>query len=51
MCCYLEEYLAKEGTWAGKFSWRGGSRPGDPNRTTSDCLGLTVLSSIVLALL
>jgi hypothetical protein len=26
-------------------------RRGDANRTTSDCLGLTVLSSIVLALL
>jgi len=39
------------GTWAGRFSWRGVSRRGDVNGTTGDCLGLTVLSSTVLAVL
>jgi len=33
-------------TWAGRFSWRG-----DANGTAGDCLGLTVLSSMVLAVL
>ena len=51
MGCCLEEYLAREGTWAGRFSWRGVPRRGDANRTTGDCLGLTVLNSIVLVLL
>ena len=43
--------LAREGSWAGKFSWRGVPMRGDANRKSSDCLGLTVLNSIVLALL
>jgi len=51
MGCYLEDYLAREGTWAGRFSWRGVPKRVDANRTSGDCLGLTVLISIVLALL
>ena len=51
MGCYLEDYRARVVTWAGRFSWRGGSRRGDANGTASDCLGLTVLSSMVLAVL
>jgi len=51
MGCYLEDYRARVGTWAGRFSWRGVSRRGDANATSGDCLGLTVLSSMVLAVL
>jgi len=51
MGCYLEDYSARVGTGAGRFSWRGVSRRGDANGTTGDCLGLTVLSSMVLAVL
>lgn len=51
MGCYLEDYRARVGTWAGRQSWRGVSRRGDANGTTGDCLGFTVLSSTVLALL
>jgi len=39
------------GTWAGRFSWLGVPRRGDANRTTGYCLGLTVLSSMILAVL
>ena len=39
------------GTWAGRFSWSGGSKRGNANGTAGDCLGLTVLSSVVLAVL
>ena len=51
MGCYLEDYRAWVGTWAGRFSRRGVSRLGDANGTTGDCLGLTVLSSTVLEVL
>jgi len=51
MGCYLEDYRAWVGTWTGRFSWRGVSRRGDANGTAGDCLGLTVLSSMVLAVL
>jgi hypothetical protein len=53
MGCCLEDYRARVGTWAGRLSWRGGSRRSDANRATGDCSGLclTVLSSIVLAVL
>jgi hypothetical protein len=51
MGCYLEVYRARVGTWAGILSWRGVSRRGDAKGTTGDCLGLTVLSSMVLAVL
>jgi len=48
---YLEDYRARVGTWAGRFSWRSVSRCGDADGTAGDCLGLTVLSSMVLAVL
>jgi hypothetical protein len=39
------------GTWAGRFSWHCGPRHGDANQATGVCLGLTELSSMVLAVL
>ena len=51
MGCYLENYLARVGTYAGRFSWRGVPRRVDARGTTGDCLGYVVLSSLVLALL
>ena len=51
MLSYLENYRSRVGNWAGRFSWRGVSRRGDANATTGDCLGLTVLSSMILAVL
>jgi len=39
------------GSWAGRFSWRGVPSRGDANGKTGDYLGLTVLSSVVLAML
>ena len=51
MGCYLEDYRARVGTWAGRFSWRGVPRRCDANRKTGGCLELTVLCSIVLAVL
>ena len=39
------------GTWAGRFSWRGVPMRGEANRTSGDCLGLTVLRLVFLALL
>ena len=38
MGCYLKDYQAKVGTWAGRFLWRGGPKRGDANRATGDCL-------------
>jgi hypothetical protein len=51
MGCDLEDYRARVGTWAGRFSWHGGSRRGEANGTTGDCLGLMVLSFMVLTVL
>ena len=51
MGCDLEYYRTRVGTWAVRFSWRGLSRRSDANGTTADCLGLTVLSFVVLAVL
>ena len=51
MGCDLEDYRARVGSWAWRFSWRGLSRRGDANRTIADCLVLTVLSFVVLAVL
>jgi hypothetical protein len=51
MGCDLEDYRARGGTWTGRFSWRGVSRRGDANETTGDCMELTVLSFMVLAVL
>jgi hypothetical protein len=49
--CYLEDYRVRIDTWAGRYSWRGEPRRGEANRTTGDSLVLTVLSSMVLAVL
>jgi len=49
MGCYLDDYHARVGTWAGRFSWHGMARHGDAIRTSGDCLALEVLSSMVLA--
>ena len=51
MSCYLEDYRARVGTCAGRFSCCGLPRRGDANRTTGGCLELTVLCSMVLAVL
>jgi hypothetical protein len=51
MGCDLEDYRARVGTLAGIFSGLGMSRRGDANGTTADCLGLSVLSFMVLAVL
>jgi len=39
------------GSWAGRVSWRGVPRRGDADGKTGEYLGLTVLSSVVLAML
>ena len=51
MGCYLEDYRARVGNWAGRYSWRGVPRRGDTNGKTGEYLGFTVLSSVVLAML
>ena len=51
MGCYLEDYCARVGTWAGRFLWHGVSRHGDAKGTSGNCLVLTVLSSMVLVVL
>jgi hypothetical protein len=51
MGCYLEDYQARVGTWAGRFSWRGMPMRGEANRNVGDCLVLTMLSSVALAVL
>jgi hypothetical protein len=51
MGCYLEDYWARVGTWARRFSWHGGPRHGDANRATGVRLGLTLLNFMVLAVL
>jgi hypothetical protein len=49
MGCYLEGYRARVGTWAGGFSWRGGSKPADDIGTTGKCLDFNILSLLILA--
>jgi len=51
MVCYLEDYRARVGNGTGRFSWRDVSRRGDDNGNSGYCLGLTVRSSMVLAVL
>ena len=51
MGCYLEDYSARVGTWAGRFSWCGVARRGDAYVKSGDCLALTVLSSMILSVL
>jgi len=51
MGCYLQDYRARVDIWDGRFSWRGISRCGEVKGTAGDCLGLTVLRLVVLAVL
>jgi hypothetical protein len=57
MGCYLEEYRARVGTWAGRIAWsgvaakRGGTKCSDDIGARSKCLGLILLSSSILAAL
>ena len=56
MGCYLEDYRARVGAWAGRLSWRGETKRGvgtrgEVNETIGTGLGLTMLSSLILALL
>jgi hypothetical protein len=71
MGCYLEDYRARVGTWAGRFSWRGVawrgvawrgvawrgvawrvvSKLSDAIGTTGECLGFTMVSSMILVVL
>jgi hypothetical protein len=51
MGLYLDDYRARVGTCAGRFSWRGGPRRGDANLATGVCLLLMGLSSMVLSVL
>jgi hypothetical protein len=39
------------GTLAGRFWWRDVLRRGDANGKSDDCLGMTVLNSMVLAVI
>jgi hypothetical protein len=49
--CYLQVYRATVGTCDGRISWRDMLRRVDANGTADDCLGLTVLSSTIFAVL
>ena len=49
MDSYLEDYRSRVSTWVRRLSWRGVPRRGDARRKTGDCLRLTVLSAMVLA--
>ena len=50
MDCNLEDYRATVDTWAGRFSWRDVLRRGDTNGIIDDCLGVTVIISMILAI-
>jgi hypothetical protein len=57
MGCYLEEYRARVGTWSGRLMWRGAATKRGAAKCSDDigakgkCLGLTLLSSMILAVL
>ena len=51
MSCYLGDYRATVGTCAGRFLRRDVLVRGYANGTTNDCLGLTVLISMILPVL
>jgi hypothetical protein len=51
MGCYLEDYRARVGTWAGRYTWRGGTKSGDDNGKTGKNLGSTMISFLILAVL
>jgi hypothetical protein len=49
MGCYLEDYRARVGTWAGRFSWR--SAVGQATRGGNIYTGPMILCAAVLAVL
>jgi hypothetical protein len=51
MGCYLEDYRARVGSWAGRSAWRGVGKRGDANGTAGECLCFTVLNCMILAVL
>jgi hypothetical protein len=51
MGCYLEDYRARVGTWAGRLSWRGVAKRGEEFGTTGKSLGVTTLIFSILAVL
>ena len=56
MFCYLDDYRARVGAWDGKLSWRdetkrGVGMRGDVIETIGKGLGLTMPSSLILAVL
>jgi hypothetical protein len=51
MGCYLEDYSARVGTWAGRSAWRIVAKLVDAIGTAGECLGFTVLNSMILAVL
>ena len=51
MGCYPEDYRARVGTWAGRFTWRGGAKCRDDIGKTGNSLGSTMISFLMLAVL
>ena len=51
MGCYLEDYRARVGTWAGRYARRGGAKRGDDIGKTDTCLGFTTISFLTLVVL
>ena len=53
MVCYLEDYRARVGAWAGRLSWRVETKRGVGTRevieTIGKGLGLTMLSCLILS--
>jgi hypothetical protein len=49
--CHLEDCRPRVSTRPGRFSWSGVPRRGEANRIVGACLLLTMLSSVVLAVL
>jgi len=47
----VEDYRARVGNWAGRFSRREVPRRGEATGTNGDCLGLKLLSLMILVLL
>ena len=49
MGCYLEDYRARVGAWAARFSWR--SAVGRVGKRGGNCMGPMILYAAVLATL
>jgi hypothetical protein len=47
----VEDYRARVGTWAGRFLWREVPKRDEATGMNGDCLGLTLLSLMILVLL